>query len=172
MKNLKEKLRKNGGFTLVEMLIVVAIIAILIAISIPMVGNALERSREATDAANERSFKAELLLCYMAGTTDGKELAAGATPDNKFATDTPYCYDAANGKIGADGTAYGQGTDAGAHKGSGSDHKDMFLWGYVTGDGEVKMAWGKNLTKDQIDNANNLTGPKLNGTADAPAVNT
>lgn len=168
MKNLKEKLRKNGGFTLVEMLIVVAIIAILIAISIPMVGNALERSREATDAANERSFKAELLLCYMAGTTNGKELAA----DNKFETGKAYCYDAANGKIGTAATAYGQGTDAGAHKGSGSDHKNMFLWGYVTGDGEVKMAWGKTLDTAGIDSANNLTGPKLNGTADAPAVNT
>lgn len=54
MKNLKEKLRKNGGFTLVEMLIVVAIIAILIAVSIPMVGTALERSRHGVDQANIR----------------------------------------------------------------------------------------------------------------------
>ena len=55
MKNLKAKLKKQGGFTLIEMLIVVAIIAILIAVSIPMVNGALERAREATDAANEKS---------------------------------------------------------------------------------------------------------------------
>lgn len=55
MNKLREKLNKEKGFTLVEMLIVVAIIAILIAIAIPMVNKALERAREATDAANERA---------------------------------------------------------------------------------------------------------------------
>ena len=44
------------------MLIVVAIIAILVAVSIPIVGNSLERAREATDAANERAAKAEVLI--------------------------------------------------------------------------------------------------------------
>lgn len=58
MKKLKEKLSaklsKNGGFTLVEMLIVVAIIAILVAVSIPMVNKSLDKARRAVDEANAR----------------------------------------------------------------------------------------------------------------------
>ena len=76
MKNLKEKLRKNGGFTLVEMLIVVAIIAILIAVSIPMVGSALEKSRHAVDAANNRDAISLASIAYL---TETIEKADGTT---------------------------------------------------------------------------------------------
>lgn len=55
MEKLKAKLKKQGGFTMVELLIVVAIIAILVAVSIPMMNNALESSRHAVDQANIRS---------------------------------------------------------------------------------------------------------------------
>ena len=44
--------RSRRGFTLIEMLIVVAIIAILVAISIPLVSSSLERARVAADQAN------------------------------------------------------------------------------------------------------------------------
>ena len=55
MWKLRERLKDQKGFTLVEMLIVVAIIAILIATSIPMVNNALEKSRHDIDDANYRN---------------------------------------------------------------------------------------------------------------------
>ena len=49
------------GFTLAELLIVVAIIAVLVAIAIPIFTAQLEKSREATDAANIRSLYAEVM---------------------------------------------------------------------------------------------------------------
>ena len=48
-KGLRGKFQNKKGFTLVEMLIVVAIIAILIAVSIPLVSTSLEKAREAVD---------------------------------------------------------------------------------------------------------------------------
>ena len=50
---------KRKGFTLAELLIVVAIIAVLVAIAIPIFTSQLEKSREATDAANIRAAYAQ-----------------------------------------------------------------------------------------------------------------
>ena len=48
-------MRKNKGFTLIEMLVVIAIIAILVAIVIPTVTAGTTRADAAVDAANLRS---------------------------------------------------------------------------------------------------------------------
>lgn len=63
-------LRNHKGFTLMEMLIVVAIIGVLVAVAIPMFGSHLEKSREAVDLANVRSAYAEVLAASMMGQTD------------------------------------------------------------------------------------------------------
>lgn len=54
-----KKLNKKG-FTLAELLVVVAIVGVLVAISIPIFTNQLEKAREATDAANIRAAYAEV----------------------------------------------------------------------------------------------------------------
>ena len=44
------------GFTLIEMLVVIAVIAILIAIIVPTVNNAVNKAKASADAANLRSI--------------------------------------------------------------------------------------------------------------------
>lgn len=64
-------MKRNHGFTLAELLIVVAIIGVLVAIAIPVFTSQLEKSREATDIANVRSKYAELSAMGMSsGTPD------------------------------------------------------------------------------------------------------
>lgn len=68
-----KKLKNSKGFTLMEMLIVVAIIAILVAIAIPTFTNQLEKAREATDMANIRSAYAEVMASALTGDATAAE---------------------------------------------------------------------------------------------------
>ncbi|MBE7008283.1 MAG: type II secretion system protein [Ruminococcaceae bacterium] len=63
MYNFKKNNQK--GFTLAELLIVVAIIAVLIAIMIPTFGGQLEKARESADLANLRAAYAEATIVYL-----------------------------------------------------------------------------------------------------------
>lgn len=65
MRRLTEKIREKKGFTLAELLIVVAIIAVLVAIAIPIFTTQLEKSKEATDLANVRAAYAEVTAAYL-----------------------------------------------------------------------------------------------------------
>lgn len=71
MRRLTEKIREKKGFTLAELLIVVAIIAVLVAIAIPIFTTQLEKSREATDEANIRSLYAECAAAALTETSAG-----------------------------------------------------------------------------------------------------
>ena len=71
------------GFTLAELLIVVAIIGVLVAISIPIFTSQLEKSREATDKANLRSAYAEQMTNLL--QWDGKTAISDITVNAKQA---------------------------------------------------------------------------------------
>lgn len=60
-----KKLNNKKGFTLMEMLIVVAIIAVLVAIAIPVFNGALTKSKEAADVANIRAAYAEWQVAIL-----------------------------------------------------------------------------------------------------------
>ena len=67
LKERKAALEARGkkGFTLMEMLIVIAIIAVLVAIAIPVLGAQLEKARDSTSVANLRSAYAEAMTKYL-----------------------------------------------------------------------------------------------------------
>lgn len=59
-------MNQKKGFTLIEMLVVIAVIAVLVSVVIPTVGESTNRAKAATDAANLRStlgsLNSEILL--------------------------------------------------------------------------------------------------------------
>lgn len=61
----KKAKENKKGFTLAELLIVVAIIAVLVAISIPIFTTQLEKSKEAVDLANIRTAYAEVMTAAV-----------------------------------------------------------------------------------------------------------
>ena len=70
------------GFTLIEMLAVIAIIAVLVAIIIPVVGNSTTKANAATNAANLRSAAATISIEYMEGkltVNDSTKVITGYT---------------------------------------------------------------------------------------------
>lgn len=65
------KMNKKG-FTLIEMLVVIAIIAILVSIIVPVVSNSTEKAAAATNAANLRSMSASIAIKVLEGKIDAE----------------------------------------------------------------------------------------------------
>lgn len=63
------------GFTLVEMLVVIAIIAVLVSIVIPTITDSTEKAREAADAANIRGKIAQVTA---------EAMTTGAPADDEY----------------------------------------------------------------------------------------
>ena len=79
-----KKLNKKG-FTLAELLVVVAIIGVLVAVSIPIFTAQLRKAKIATNEANVRAAKAAAVSAYLSSDTS--------------ATDAYYEYDISKGVV-------------------------------------------------------------------------
>lgn len=71
------KRNNNKGFTLAELLIVVAVIAVLVAVAIPTFGSQLEKSRQAVDLSNLRGAYAAAKLMILNQDDEGNFLKEG-----------------------------------------------------------------------------------------------
>lgn len=71
--------RCRKGFTLIEMLVVIAIIAVLVAIVIPTVTSATTKAKAATDAANLRSIMGAANVNLLEDAADVAATAAAMT---------------------------------------------------------------------------------------------
>ena len=114
-----KKLNKKG-FTLVEMLVVIAIIAVLVAIIIPTVMSATTKAAAATNAANLRSVKAELTTAMLTKDGAAYDAAIAAAPKAKACKDvadgtamaaTPASYSAVTTSTTEVVVNYGEGYD-------------------------------------------------------------
>ncbi len=78
------KKTNKKGFTLAELLIVIAIIAVLIAIAIPTFSGALRNARLQTDHANIRSAYAMVMTANMMGGIDIDGELTTPTADEEY----------------------------------------------------------------------------------------
>ena len=98
-----KKLQNKKGFTLMEMLIVVAIIAVLVAIAIPVFNGALTKSKEAADVANVRATYAEWQTAMLTENTkapaDKEAFLKGPTGNDTLTLNYPNKLTVADGTI-------------------------------------------------------------------------
>ena len=96
-----KKLQSKKGFTLMEMLIVVAIIAVLVAIA--MFNGALTKSKEAADVANVRATYAEWQTAMLTENTkapaDKDAFLKGPTGNDTLTLNYPDKLTVTNGTI-------------------------------------------------------------------------
>lgn len=95
---ISKLLKKNEkGFTLMEMLIVVAIIAVLVAIAIPTFTSSLNKAKAATDAANIRAGYASVMMTVMDADLKGTPVSSDQTyylkADGTLAADKTGAYE-------------------------------------------------------------------------------
>ena len=131
--------QKERGFTLAELLIVVAIIAVLTAESVPMFNNQLNKAKIAADQANVRSAKAAAVAQYLGDMRSDEAM---------------YYYDAIAGVVqesAAGITGYGQypGSDKGDVIGAtgypNENGKPNLVTILIREDGTVLANWGEGL---------------------------
>ncbi len=104
------KRRRRKGFTLIELVVVIAILALLLAVAIPAYTGYRERAEEQADKANIRMLENAAMLYISDGAPDSFTWTDGEQDDvKKYVKNWPEGYqvtydgkDVKAGKINAD----------------------------------------------------------------------
>lgn len=70
---MKKKVNNKKGFTLAELLVVLAILAVLVAIAVPLFTGAIGDARQTAIDANKRAIKSAALIQIMNDSSLGKD---------------------------------------------------------------------------------------------------
>ena len=128
---MKKLLKNKKGFTLMEMLIVVAIIVILVAISVPTFTANLDQAKTTADAANYRAAKSAAQVYKI---------------NNDIETGTTYYYDAELGDISTEEPAgYGECSE---HDAPASGEEAAYVEVVYNTDGTITCTWSHGSTTD------------------------
>ena len=100
-------MKDKKGFTLAELLIVVAIIGVLVAVSIPIFTKQIKKAQIATDNANMRAAKAAAYSAYLIGDHCSQLRTTSATGSSELdgLKYYSYYYDAPAGVAVTDGNS-------------------------------------------------------------------
>ncbi|SDQ43401.1 prepilin-type N-terminal cleavage/methylation domain-containing protein [Virgibacillus salinus] len=91
LERMKKLINKEKGFTLVELLAVIAILAIIVAIAVPTIGNVIGESEEKAHEANVELVKNAAKLAHMSGvdTNSNDRYTLGTLVTEGFLNEVP-----------------------------------------------------------------------------------
>lgn len=137
-------MRKRKGFTLAELLIVVAIVGVLVAIAIPVFISQLEKSKETVDIDNMRSARSVLAAAYLSGEIEAGELDAYYFDGHQLMTEIPReGYGIGTSKDGNVKYEVGNGCDLCNYDGN-EDHEGEYLMASVDMNDKLHIHWSSN----------------------------
>lgn len=125
MKKLEQNKKNNKGFSLVELIVVIAIMIVLVAVLAPVFTKYVEQSRRATDVQNANTIASAILVDVADGSVKVKSGELTEVTETESLKSVP--------KV----------------KGKVSESNDAkFYYGYSATDNTVKVYVGNDTTKD------------------------